>query len=354
MQLLLEVERLTGRSLAASIMFEAATIRQLGESILQPGLPEASPLVQLQAGTGLSPFIYLDGDFSGGGYYARELARLLGPEQPFYVLRPRGLHGGRVPTIEQMARDYMPALALAQLRGPYRLGGHCNGALIALELAHQLTVAGDRVELVAMIDPISLNARPPLRLVNRVLASILYLFDGDSERRQMHLGAVMSRVWTAIRTIDEILHEADSSSALAARIRGLSVKMEGFDEEARRRNIGLLKGYYRAMASFIPPRVDARIVCLLTEPHRRSTTFNAKSWRHIAHELEVAVVPGDHLSCVTTHVGVLAHQLRACLSRLDASNAVTDRPYTSARIEGEGNVVMDETRFRDDPGEIVG
>ena len=45
----------------------------------------------------------------------------------------------------------------AQPRGPYLLGGHCNGALVAFETARLLVKAGHTVDLLVMIDPVTLS-----------------------------------------------------------------------------------------------------------------------------------------------------------------------------------------------------
>ena len=44
--------------------------------------------------------------------------------------------------IEDMAHVYIPLLLTAQPRGQFRLGGYCNGGLLAWEIAHRLHHAG--------------------------------------------------------------------------------------------------------------------------------------------------------------------------------------------------------------------
>ena len=55
-------------------------------------------------------------------------------------------------TIEAMAADRLRALRAIRPRGPYVIGGHCNGALVAFEMARQLVAAGEAVPAVVLIE----------------------------------------------------------------------------------------------------------------------------------------------------------------------------------------------------------
>jgi thioesterase domain-containing protein len=83
-----------------------------------------------------------------------ELSRHLGPGQPFYALQSVGLAGDQPPltSIKAMSECYVAAVREVQPHGPYRLGGRCYGAVIALEMAHRLIDAGETVELLCMMN----------------------------------------------------------------------------------------------------------------------------------------------------------------------------------------------------------
>ena len=83
-----------------------------------------------------------------------ELARLLGPEQPFYGLQARGWEGDQEPhtRIEDMAAYYAEAIRRQQARGPYHLGGYCYGGVVAFEVARQLEALGEQVALLAIFE----------------------------------------------------------------------------------------------------------------------------------------------------------------------------------------------------------
>ena len=74
-------------------------------------------------------------------------------EQPFYVLRdPRTAGERRVDTVEQTAGHFAEAVRRVQPHGPYALGGHCYGGIVAFEMARQMNAAGERVALLTLFD----------------------------------------------------------------------------------------------------------------------------------------------------------------------------------------------------------
>ena len=84
----------------------------------------------------------------------RDLARHLGPDQPFYALQPQGLDGKRecLTNIPEMAKRYMQEIRKIQPEGPYRIGGYSFGGLVAYEMAQQLEAQGEEMALLALFD----------------------------------------------------------------------------------------------------------------------------------------------------------------------------------------------------------
>jgi thioesterase domain-containing protein len=91
----------------------------------------------------------------------QDLSRELGSDQPFYGLQARGLDAtpieGEFPSVEEVASDFIKAIKTIQPQGPYHLGGHCFGSLLAWETSRQLQAQGDRVGLLTLLDPIVSN-----------------------------------------------------------------------------------------------------------------------------------------------------------------------------------------------------
>ena len=102
--------------------------------VLQDGEPGVAPLILVHGG-------------GGNVLIFSELAVNLGPEQPVYAFQWSGWDGHRgEATVADMADAYVRELRRFAPDGPYRLGGHCIGGLIAIEMAHRLTELGVEIE----------------------------------------------------------------------------------------------------------------------------------------------------------------------------------------------------------------
>jgi amino acid adenylation domain-containing protein len=154
--LMAEMERAFGRELPIATLFRHPTIEQLAQC-LRDGEGEAtqawSPLVPIQTAGNRQPFFCVAG---GGGtvLYFRELAQSIPPDRPFFGLQLRGVDGRSEPLsrVEDIAAECVQAIRQVQPHGPYLLGGHCFGGLVAFEIAQQLLAAGEEIGLVAILD----------------------------------------------------------------------------------------------------------------------------------------------------------------------------------------------------------
>jgi pimeloyl-ACP methyl ester carboxylesterase len=153
-QMLTMIEHLCGVRLQTDDVAGGLTIRNLGETLVSRVPP--TPIVEVQKGSpNMPPFFYLHGDVGGGGYYVHELARGLGTGHTVYAVHPHGLCSTELPpSIEAMAMDGVRRLREIHASGPLYLGGHCFDALVALEMARQLSQDGDEVVSLLLVDPI--------------------------------------------------------------------------------------------------------------------------------------------------------------------------------------------------------
>ncbi|MBC7714649.1 MAG: amino acid adenylation domain-containing protein [Rhizobacter sp.] len=80
-------------------------------------------------------------------------------ERPLLALQSIGLDGITLPlrSIEDMAKNYVREIKLAQPEGPYLLAGGSMGGMIALEVAILLTKRGDTIEKLIMFDTFGPN-----------------------------------------------------------------------------------------------------------------------------------------------------------------------------------------------------
>ncbi|WP_255208205.1 non-ribosomal peptide synthase/polyketide synthase [Myxococcus sp. AM009] len=165
------------RPLPLAALFQAPTVEQLADLLRRDDTGQASPLVPFDAGRSGTEAPFFCVHPVGGNVLAyAELARLLGPERPFYGLQAQGLDGSKPPlgTVEEMAAAYVEAIRAVQPAGPYLLGGWSVGGVIAYEMARQLRERGDAVALLALIDaytPAALTAAEPEPAAAQVIAA---------------------------------------------------------------------------------------------------------------------------------------------------------------------------------------
>lgn len=153
-RLFVEIERRFNKKLPLTTMLNAPTIEQLSRIVADENWSGSwSPLVALQESGSNPPFFCIHGA-DGLVFLYRDLARHLGPEQPFYGLQSQGLDGESPfhTRIEDMAALYIKEIQTVQPEGPYHLGGYCMGGTIALEMAQQLRAQGHSIGLVALLE----------------------------------------------------------------------------------------------------------------------------------------------------------------------------------------------------------
>ncbi len=156
-RLMARLEQQLGINLPLATLFSSPTIEQLAIHIRSSrDSGKWSPLIPIQSLGHKQPFFCVPG-IGGNVLYFYELARHLGADQPFYGLQARGLDGELEPftRVEDMAACYIEAIQTVQSQGPYLLGGHSFGGVVAFEMAQQLQKQGHEVALVAIIDTLA-------------------------------------------------------------------------------------------------------------------------------------------------------------------------------------------------------
>ncbi|OAD20369.1 thioesterase, partial [Candidatus Thiomargarita nelsonii] len=154
-RLFAQIEKIFGRNIPLTVLFQAPTIEQLTKIIRQKGWSAPwSSLVPIQADGSKPPFFCVPAAASTALSFEK-LARHLGTDQPVYGLQPLGFEEGQVPhnRVEDMAAYYLKEIRALQPEGPYYLGGMCFGAFVVFEMAQQLLAQGCTVALLALFDP---------------------------------------------------------------------------------------------------------------------------------------------------------------------------------------------------------
>ncbi len=259
------IERETGLAVPLTALFADDTIDGLARALREGAGDAGAPVVPVNAGGARIPFVFLHGDFQAGGFYSRALARALGDDQPTLIVHPHGLAGDAVPdTIEAMAADRIGALQAIRPTGPYVIGGHCNGALVAFEMARQLVARGEEVDAVVLI-----------------------------ESRAPRPGGAQADAAGAYVKLDA-----------AGRPAPLLPVSRATDAELR---------YTRAIDRYEGGRCDAHVVVI--QAHEWRDPAPDAGWSRFARSWEGHVLPGDHVTLITRHLADLARTLRDAIAR---------------------------------------
>ena len=213
----------------------------------------------------------------------------------------------------------LEALRGAQKSGPYRLGGHCFGGLIAFEMARQLTAQNEEVELLAIVNtPAPLAPiTPPAELGQaRYIETIARACEEVSGKRVplatgeldgLDDDAQLHALRQAMIAAELLPTEADVNY-----IRGL-VSVFRANSRARYRaahKLAVPIALFRASERhplFDFSAAEDRYVA----PSQSTLGWNRLSTRRVA----VHPVPGNHLTMLNApHIETLAQALQGCLA----------------------------------------
>jgi thioesterase domain-containing protein/acyl carrier protein len=154
-RLVSEIQKATGKVVPLAALFKAATVEALAHLIAAEGSsPEQIVMAIQPQGSQLPFFAIVTPGMNALGYVA--LARHLGDDQPLYRIQGPGARlRGRpysAAEFEYLADEYIKAMKTIQPHGPYYLGGMCEGARIAFDMARLLEARGEKVALLVIFD----------------------------------------------------------------------------------------------------------------------------------------------------------------------------------------------------------
>ncbi|RKH29629.1 amino acid adenylation domain-containing protein [Corallococcus praedator] len=274
--------------LSLHAVLEHPTLGALTQAILselektgRPFRKEAALLMHLQEGRpGQVPLFFVQ-PIGGTVFTYMPLTRRLGPARPVYAFRASGLEPGEVlyRDVPLMARRYVDELLASHPKGPYWLGGHSSGGVIAYEMAAVLLERGHAVSGVIQIDTVTVD---------------------DSRR----LG---------IRSVGDVLQLIDAFKEISPRAaEGLKTAME---LDFRLRDVVLATN--EAIAAYTPGRHAVPLVYLRAQERDTVLDGHAEEWWRAlttAH-FQFHEVPGNHFSVMEApFVRQVARILEDCVT----------------------------------------
>ncbi|WP_405868555.1 alpha/beta fold hydrolase [Streptomyces sp. NBC_00005] len=294
-----------GYRIPHTLFMEVPTIDEAARYLVEPdhstdGVREETPtptrLVPLNSPR---PF-FCAGGLGGSALYLTALARALGDARPCYAFEVPGLDGKHEPLddVMDLAAVFVEDIRLIQPRGPYLLGGHSFGGVIAYEAARQLREAGEKVHRVVLFDsyvPLPGRGAPAdddLRAVEELLAL-------------RHIACLAT---------DNCSCGVDRAKPLEEQGEEIARALGATDPEAYESHLVNVVGTYqaglRAFALYRPLPSDLSLVLVKPEhgfaplspqDHRVPMHFDSPNgWNTVElGELSVITVPGNHFSMFT-------------------------------------------------------
>jgi thioesterase domain-containing protein len=261
-----------------TIVCNAPTIRKL--SLALSGPQPQRPIVQLKSGA-KSPPIFISHGGGGSVIDLVPLARKMETVQPIYGMEFRGNDGKAEPhdQVEEMAKFFVQAIRAVQPHGPYFLVGYSLGGLITFEMARQLSSAGEKITLLAMVEAYPHRRHiplwPHLRLSARLVAN------------------------RAARLIGMEKHSRGSEP--------INSGMAGEEDRAIVRTAQHVKdAQERAWEKFRPGRYNGPVKFVRAAAVTHFPSDPAPIWSRLVGTFEVETLPGDHVDLVTTQIEPVA------------------------------------------------
>ncbi len=323
-RLFAQIEKIFSKYIPLATLFQAPTIRQLANVLRDEGYSSSwSSLVPIKPHGSKIPFFYIH-TLSGGLIHSGNLLSKFDADQPVYGLQAQGLDGNNSPhtCIEDMASHYIKEMQTVQPHGPYLLGGWCVGGMIAYEIAQQLNLQGEIVELLTIFDAYPPKMIPPnhqvenslslLKIKSRIYQSKLYLMDMIKRNFSQFVNLTTQQqiifIWEKInRRIEDKITEIVYQFYLK---RNLPLPHS-------LRNLVVRDAIGEAYRNYYPKVYAGKVIFFRAVDQPKKYTYHLKKWEELAAGgLEIHDIPGNHDSIMSEpHVSTLAEKLKACIQR---------------------------------------
>ncbi|MEU5183410.1 amino acid adenylation domain-containing protein [Streptomyces longwoodensis] len=234
------------------------------------------PLREAKTGSALRPLFCVHPG-SGMGWPYAGLARHLSGGRPLYALQTRALSRPdyRAASIEEMAADYLEHVRRVQPEGPYSFLGWSFGGYVAHAMATRLQDAGERVEVLALMDVYPMPPEDVGRpLTDREILQILVGVDEDAKDEDLRFDPAGTA---------RLLQERDPVLA-------------GFSHAEVTRLVGTSVNHAHLMRHHRLRRFDGDLLFFTADRHRDTTSFTAEQWTpYIGGPIENHRIDSAHL-----------------------------------------------------------
>ncbi len=306
LRLLVKVEGQFGQRLPLPALLAAPTIAQMAQLLRSKAavVKPSDVLVPLHA-HGAKPPLFCIHHIDGNVVCYRDMALLLGADQPVYGLQAPALAGDTAPfvRVEDMAARFVHEIEVACPHGPLSVCGFSFGGVVALEVARRLRDGGRDVRLLALLDTYAPRAfqeelieKPALQRLPGHLHHLKQL--GAREKMQYITGRTREGLARAGSPPAPSLPDATDQGFLPQTMRAIQIAS------------------LQAQNAYAPRPYAGRALLLRATELSVFENFEPTLWwgETFTQGLDIVDVPGAHLEILRPpHVPILAQCLQAAL-----------------------------------------
>lgn len=270
-KLLARIGQWRNEKIPLSVLLQAPTVERLAKALREFNSATTKRSCAIQAGGAKPPFFCV-----GAGPLFRNLARRLGPDQPFLTLL---LEENTPSTIEEIAAYHVETMRAAQPEGPYFVGGWSDSGIVAYEVARKLLHQGQPVALLVLFDVENEAASENLAGLELLRARM------DSLNQ-----------WISINW--HLLRRSGRKDVLRRIREGVSLRVSRIRRKIRRvsgapPNKG--DALASAVAHYMPRPYPGEMVLFQRTARPRGRFYDPKfGWGKLVDRLIIEEIPGDH------------------------------------------------------------
>ncbi|MBI3158389.1 MAG: alpha/beta fold hydrolase [Chloroflexi bacterium] len=304
-RIFVEIHRQLGHYLPPAVLYTAATIAALAESIQTGAHTEInrSFLVPVQQGDGRPPLVFFVTPQRGDILGYHDIIRHLPPDLTIYGFNSWTMaqKDWNQQSLPELAARYVAEIQRVAGSAPCVLGGHSLGGLIAYEMARQLGEKGIPVALLFMMD-----TSGPGHTGNSLFSmSFRYL--------RKHVAAMNTK-----ERIQFVLRRVRGLPGYGRRIVNIIENRLGVQWLPRPEAFKLGKSM---RGEYLPPSQDVPMLYFRSTADRTNNELdNTRGWASVvAGAVDVRLIPGDHFTHLLEESGAeIARHLTAAIRAVQA------------------------------------
>ena len=296
-EVILLLEEAFGREPDTAELLQAPTPCALAARMTGPAPGTEAMLLPLRRGSS-PPVFFVPAPLAVGSVllaYAT-LARRVPEGRVFLAFHP----GESAPPGADLVETALDAIRAAQPGGPYAVLGECAGGILAWEIARRLSAAGERVDLLALLDTPWL---PDWR--RRPRSRFRWLPPGGN-----YLLRRAARHVRTLRSLPVARWRAYLRGKTGAALAALRHARRPDVREAHRR-----RAWYAGGVAAIPLEPWSGHLRFIQSADPRHE-HDPEGWATLAGSIEVVRVPGDHTTYLGDHVDEVAASIGRWLDRV--------------------------------------